>query len=513
MINMEDIESQVAYLRGVSLATNDSSHTFHCSDNYVDFLYNSSPPLLVMSERSQTISKAASSKLQRRQTRNDGETNVPHPTQNKDGRENTAKDQETKVSPTQFTKETICIPPSGISGLSKLLQGSGKLLEANGLNLLVYLPNQQPLSIQVNKSATVEQTIEKVLKLHKESKDKTLILPGSAACYELRLHEEDGLPEEDFPALERTREVKHFGGDGDHEYCLCQIEGVELADGGGDDINNSGKQQQKGTSEVQLPSGKYLKIKLPGNLHSTIKKNDTRYHTLRDLIPYLAKKQSMPNLYYETVQFEVSEEDCIKLNMMSTILDLGTRLVDLKVDNVELTTKTYADTPTKNDTGDIMGSTRHGRTKLNDDERNDGSSVLGRVAAQDTMQPRNALSQRPPETAFRFDALTAAIYQEWKNKKKNKWGRWQTRILGIDIKRMYNKMQRGGRERRGSTIGVKNPERLIADILEIEYVEGTTRRFRVKHVDGDTTQTVEYEAETSHDCVEIISKLKFILAH
>ena len=78
---------------------------------------------------------------------------------------------------------------------------------------------------------------------------------------------------------------------------------------------------------------------------------------------------------------------------------------------------------------------------------------------------------------------------------------------------MYNKMQRGGRERRGSTIGVKNPERLIADILEIEYVEGTTRRFRVKHVDGDTTQTVEYEAETSHDCVEIISKLKFILAH
>ena len=519
-----------------ALATNVAFLRFNSSEDtttYVDYLYNNSPPLLVMSERTPALSRAASANLQRRQTRGDGTTtDTPK----------SANDKRTVV-PTQFVvhQETIRPSVTGLSGLSKLLQGTGVGAAADSLNLLVYLPNRQPLHFKVSKSATVEQTIEKVLKLHNESSSSsesssesssgasaahggTLLLRGSSACYELRLHEEDGMPEEDFPALERTREVKHFGGEGDHEYCLCQIEGMEEIENeerrkneaaGGQGKGNGGQAQK--SSPVQLPSGKYLKISLPGQLHSTLKKNDPRYHTLRDLIPVLANKQSMPNLYHETVQFEVSKEDCIELNMMSTILDLGTLLVDLKVDAVQLTTKTYADTPTHSDARDSP-STRRERNNTND-KKKDGtsSSVLGRAAAQETTSgartPTPHRPQRPPETAFRFDALTAAIYQEWPIKKKNKWGRWQTRILGVDIEKMYNKKSsgRGGRERRGSTAGVKNPERLIADILEIEYVEGTTTRFKLKHNEGDTTQTLEYEAETSHDCVEIISKLKYIL--
>lgn len=480
------------------LRNNSNANSFHTNDAYIDYLYNSSPPLHVMSERAPTLSRANTNPKPR----------TTESVQHKPGKGTSNSNENAPVAPAPFSvqRETIIPPSTGLSGLSKMLQKSGKNSD-QGLNLLVYLPDRQPLTFQISKSATVEQTIVKVLQLHKDSKEKTVQLRGTAANYELRLHEEDGMPEEDFPALERTREVKHFGGEGDHEYCLCQIEGMALVENkNGDDHDTN--QQGGTTSEVQLPSGKYLKIRLPGNLHSTIKKNDTRYHTLRDLIPYLAKKQSMPNLYYETVQFEVSEENCVKLNMMSTILDLGTLLVELKVDNVELTTKTYADTPTKSGTRDSTGGTTN--------QRHEASSVLGRVVAQDTRQLRNMASQRPPETAFRFDALTAAIYQEWPIKKKNKWGRWQTRILGIDIQKMYNKKSggqyRGGRERRGSTVGVKNPERLITDILELEYVEGTTTRFRLKHVEpGDTTQTLEYEAETSHDCVEIMTKLRFIL--
>ena len=462
-----------------------------------------------MSERAPTLSRANSNPKPR----------TTESVQHKQGKGTSNSDESVAVTPAPFSvqRETIIPPSTGLSGLSKMLQKSGKNSD-QGLELLVYLPDRQPLTFQISKSATVEQTIVKVLQLHKDSKEKYFDdLRGTAANYELRLHEENGEPEEDFPALERTREVKHFGGEGDHEYCLCQIEGMALVEnknGDDHDANQNSNGQGGTTSEVQLPSGKYLKIRLPGNLHSTIKKNDTRYHTLRDLIPYLAKKQSMPNLYYETVQFEVSEENCVKLNMMSTILDLGTLLVELKVDNVELTTKTYADTPTKSGTRDST-STRRGGGGGTTNQRNEASSVLGRVVAQDTRQLRNMASQRPPETAFRFDALTAAIYQEWPIKKKNKWGRWQTRILGIDIQKMYNKLSnkksggqyRGGRKRRGSTAGVQNPERLITDILELEYVEGTTTRFRLK----DADQTWEYEAETSHDCVEIMTKLRFIL--
>ena len=41
-------------------------------------------------------------------------------------------------------------------------------------------------------------------------------------CYEMRLHDQDGQPDEDFPALERTRKIRYFADD-DATYCLCQI--------------------------------------------------------------------------------------------------------------------------------------------------------------------------------------------------------------------------------------------------------------------------------------------------
>lgn len=32
----------------------------------------------------------------------------------------------------------------------------------------------------------------------------------NAKCYELRMHEESGIPDEDFPALDRSRLIKNF---------------------------------------------------------------------------------------------------------------------------------------------------------------------------------------------------------------------------------------------------------------------------------------------------------------
>ena len=95
----------------------------------------------------------------------------------------------------------------------------------NGLALIVYLPNYQPVHLTVSKSATVEETIEKVLQLHNgkqkssssssspappaaaaaaaaaaaSDKESNPPLLGTSSCYELRLHEENGMPEEDFP--------------------------------------------------------------------------------------------------------------------------------------------------------------------------------------------------------------------------------------------------------------------------------------------------------------------------
>ena len=549
-----DLSDSLNYLRFNSTTNTSSTLLFHdTTDSYVDHLYNNSPPLTILSERKPTLSRAASSKLNK--TKSDAaiigkltkskEKETDKDTTKDNNKAAAKKDTSSKKKTFTIQKETIRTP-NVVSGLSKMFEKGNDSNIINGLNLLVYLPNRQPIHFQVKKSATVCDVLQKVLRLHKESDENPeLILRGSAACYELRLHEEDGMPEEDFPALERTREVKHFGGEGEHEYCLCRIEGIkdDEEDDNGNGNSNGTDQQGNSTSStnttisnanhnaegktpIQLPLGKYIKISLPGNLHS--KQFKVPHRTLRDLIPILANKQSMPNLYYETVQFEVSDEDCKSLNMMSNILDLGTLLTDLQVDNIELTTKIYADTPTQSSSRDSIGTrTRtnnnhpnNNRPNMNTNTNNhnnrnqESSSVLGRVVNQETNAStqlwNRTTTQRPSEAAFRFDALTAAIYQEWRIKKKNKWGRWQTRILGIDIQKMYNKKGRG-KERRGSTVGVTNPERMISNILEIEYVDGTSTNFKLKHLEGDSTQTLEYEAETPHDCVEIVSKLKYIL--
>ena len=114
----------------------------------------------------------------------------------------------------------------------------------------------------------------------------------------VRLHDEDGEPEDDFPALDRSREVKHFGDDGVHEYCLCIIDGMEPKSE--DEIDPAEETQEDPTD------GRLLRINMPNGLHTTQDKRAAR--TLRDLIPVLARKYRLP-LYHETVQFEVSEED------------------------------------------------------------------------------------------------------------------------------------------------------------------------------------------------------------
>ena len=77
--------------------------------------------------------------------------------------------------------------------------------------------------------------------------------------------------------------MKHFGAAGDHEYCLCLMDGINIEE-------EEKKQQEKNQQEleatrqkigslhssVQLPPGQYLKINLPGNVYQTQKKNNSR---------------------------------------------------------------------------------------------------------------------------------------------------------------------------------------------------------------------------------------------
>jgi hypothetical protein len=68
---------------------------------------------------------------------------------------------------------------------------------AGNVRLKIYLPDRRPMELRVSKLATVEETI-------RASLDRGIRRGLKAERYELRMHDEDGLPNEDFPALDRS---------------------------------------------------------------------------------------------------------------------------------------------------------------------------------------------------------------------------------------------------------------------------------------------------------------------
>lgn len=50
----------------------------------------------------------------------------------------------------------------------------------------------------------------------------------------------------------------------------------------------------------------------------------------------------------------------------------------------------------------------------------------------------NNKNVRPPPSTFMYNDVKAAMYKEWKVQKKNKYGKWQHRMLGLDMHKVYN---------------------------------------------------------------------------
>lgn len=46
---------------------------------------------------------------------------------------------------------------------------------------------------------------------------------------------------------------------------------------------------------------------------------------------------------------------------------------------------------------------------------------------------------RPPPETFMFNDVTAAMFKEWRVIKKNKYGKKQQRMLGVDQHKIYNR--------------------------------------------------------------------------
>ena len=177
----------------------------------------------------------------------------------------------------------------------------------------------------------------------------------------------------------------------------------------------------------------------------SIDSNDKR---LADLIPKLRAKRAKLPLYFESIQFVLSDSDRKLLKLSKCNLDLSCELSKLSdVGSIMLVKKRFAD----------MGSDELDTEKS---ERRRHSYFEPRLARKET--PSDALGAK----SYIFNTVTAAEYKSWIVTKKNKWGMWQKRALGVSLTQITNnKVENTGTDDRSKD--VKRGHRNISDVKRV----------------------------------------------
>jgi hypothetical protein len=112
------------------------------------------------------------------------------------------------------------------------------------------------------------------------------------------------------------------------------------------------------------------------------------------------------------------------------------------------------------------------------------------------------------EGAFVFTEATANAYKEWNVVKKNKFGRRQERIFGVDGKKVYN-AKRG--QLKGTQSGVQRNQRDISTIVKIDILPSDLKTFRITWAEDRDMINIEYTCDTSREAQEIVAKIKFLV--
>ncbi|ETV95354.1 hypothetical protein H310_11243 [Aphanomyces invadans] len=376
------------------------------------------------------------------------------------------------------------------NGPSTMHKTHHAMVDAPMIPLQIYLPNRAEMQVELYEISTVEEAIQTILMTHLQEGKRPQLYYGHPECYDLRLHEANGYPDEDFPALDRSRKIKNFGDNGNHEFCLCErSEACPPPDGSPPSsadpsiIHRGGPQHSipPGDSRRIATSGdkNILKIIMPNENHSVIPIKDGT--TGKDLLPMLKKKHRLPML--DEYILKVSEADKLRLDLPSEIIDLETNLKPLGLQEVTLARKVYADAPAP---------------------APPQSNVFGETAVESAEAINKNV--RPPPSTFMYNDVKAAMYKEWTVIKTNKFGKRQHRMLGVDSHKVYN--SKVGERAMISRTNIKVAERPISSITWLRFLPGPCD-FQIQYSQPDE-ETIDYSAASAYECAEIVAKIKYI---
>ncbi|KAG1703728.1 hypothetical protein DVH05_006743 [Phytophthora capsici] len=351
------------------------------------------------------------------------------------------------------------------------------------LHLTIYLPTRDEMKIDLYDVSTVDEAIQELLRVHQVDARQPPLYYGHPECYELRLHDSDGYPDEDFPALDRSRKIKNFGDAGGHEYCLC--ERPDACPPSGDapaDVAAPAATAKPAAAAAKapLPNDKaFLKIFMPKSDDYTVVAIDGTT-VGQDLLPTLNKKHRL-QLFQELYVLKISEADRERLDLASDEIDMHTKLRPLNLHEVTLATKIFADAP-----------------------------QIAAPAPSAVEETANVDSRsRPPPETFMFNDVTAAMFKEWHVIKKNKYGKKQQRMLGIDLNKIYNR--KVGERVITSSKSTKIAERPMSGVVWVRFNQDPSE-FQIYFKDSIEEIITDYTADSPYECAEIVAKLKYILS-
>lgn len=137
----------------------------------------------------------------------------------------------------------------------------------------------------------------------------------------------------------------------------------------------------------------------------------------------------------------------------------------------------------------------------------DSPKVNSRPAIAMNTQKRFEKKSTDADAIPVFNDATANAYQEWNVVKRNKFGRRQERVFGVDGKTVYNS-KRGHSKGAG---GVHTAERDINTLVKIEALQNDAKTFRIAWMEDKDVYNIEYTCDSTAECGEIVAKIRYIL--
>jgi hypothetical protein len=441
---------------------------------------------------------------------------------------------------------------AGRSGRAKAGEESGPRLE-----LRLYLDGGKgSLTLRVSVKASVLE----VIRLAQAREGPAGRLHRDAMRYELRIHEGEGEPDLDFPALDYSMEIGNFVEGDAPEFCLCLKPGLaaeeEAGPGAGEAASPPPPSPQRRAqpqpqpqqpeepelTRTQLAERAYeskrgrgivlVKIYIPENGSymtvniTPVEATAGRAYPARQLLSEIQAKHRLP-LFTEEYQFLLPEMEQARLGLSSNIVSMKTDLVESKIRDLELHRRVYADAPSAAGGAADEHAEPHAPPAAGELLHRANTSRFGRERGNSAAihhEDHVVIKKSPPALRFNpdnflFNDQTAALYEQWNVVKTNKAGKRQRRVFGVDYHTIYNKTQDKNEASKNRITGlsmlanqsVKRAARLIDDVLRCDLSRDDPACFEIWWKNLDVP--LKYEVQDGPErAAYIVAKVKYIIA-